>query len=381
MKFLTHPIKIDVVTWVNYQSDALKTLQKQAQEDSTIKITQEKILDYAYKMFILPELQKIWNSYLANSKNIIYFRPIEIISKRTPEKLEGEFKIYYFDELDNFNAHFQPQENFQIQENYEEQIQTFIEDFIKDYAFRINLSGEQTIQEGFLVTVKVSDKERQNARMHTIYASNHENKPLENLVMNKKVGEVFESDKLGQTLIFEIESAMLFKNQPITDENAKDILGKNFKNLQDVKDDIYKTTRTQIFNDALFKYGNSIVNQVIQSNKLIDIPEDLIQSDLAHLNFGPDYHGNPQDYVIATIYNFFWQMVFRMKLRIDISEEEFKKELSYAQNFLPIDAPGSIRPEIIVNSIILKKIALNYLFKYNPEIYEENKEYSHLKIQ
>ncbi|UUM20106.1 MULTISPECIES: trigger factor-related chaperone [unclassified Mycoplasma] len=381
MKFLTQPIQIDVVTWVDYQSKALKALQQQAQSDSSLKITQDKILDYAYKLFVMPEMQKVWNSYLNKKDHIVYFRPMDVKHEVTPEKINAEFKIYYYEELNHFNTDFEPEVKFKMPENYEEMIKNFTDNFIKDYAFRFYLEKDKVIQEGQLVSVKVSDKDKKNVQMHTIYASPNENQVLENLVLGKKVGQTFESDKLGSPLMFEIESAVYFKNAPITDENAKEILGKNFTNLQDVKADIYQTTRAQIYNEALFQYGTGIIDQLIKSSKVVEIPDDLVQNDLEHFNFGPEFQGNPSEFVIATIYNFFWQMIFRIKLNLDITEQEFKNEFAYAQNFFPIESQNSIRPEMVVNAIIIKKIALYYLAKYDSQRYQDNQKYSHLNLQ
>lgn len=378
MKFLTHPIKLDVVTWVEYQSNALQNLQEQAKTNKDLKITQDKILDQASKMYLLPEMQKVWNSYLQKQDNIIYFRPMEVISKMTPDKIEGEFKIYYYDQLDKINLEFEPQNKIQFQPDYEEKIKTFTEEFIKNYTFRFYLDPDQPISEGNLVYVKISDLKEENSRVYSVHAENNTSKVLEHMLLHKKVGDVFETDKLGQPLKIEIQSAMYYKQQEITNENAKDILGKSFNNLDDVKKDIYKTTREQVFSDALFNYGVKIIDEVIQKSPVVELPQDLIENDLKHFNFAPTFEGNPAEYVTATIYNFFWQLVFRNKLKIDIKEEEFKNEVRFAQNLLPENQDHNLKTEAVVNAIIFKKIALHYLQKYEPQVYQENKQYTHL---
>ncbi|WP_025755486.1 trigger factor-related chaperone [Mycoplasmopsis cricetuli] len=383
MKELFEKITIDKQKWIQAQNEALNNLQAQSKTDPNIKINQQMIWQNASREIIRNKHDSIWKKYLEQDEiSAIYLRPITIIDKISSEELDLNFKIYYFDEFDKYNFDITPNAKLKFPENHNQMIDDFINNFVKSYKFRKVLPAEMKIQQGHLVYLNVTNQNNQTNSL-VIKMGTDPNNPLEQNLLNKYNHDKFESEFLNQKWNLEITEAFYFEEKEITDDNANEIMGKNFKNLKQVKDEIELTTREQIYSNALYEYGTNILKQIVEKSPKPNIPQDLIAHEIEEYKkqFGPKPSNQEiEKNVIGAILDYFWQILLKNKFKLNFSEDEFKKEVAFAQGFLPEESRHQIQPQAIARSLLIKKIALTYLKQYESEIFEKNKKYTFIEI-
>lgn len=381
MKFEYKIVDFKGQDWIQNQNKALEQLSQRQKEDPNFKFGQKEILDVAANLAMDQILQKQWQELLQQNEGV-YLKPIATILTNNPDQLQINAKYYYFDALEQINFDFKPAEPIKPRPNFEDDIKRFTAEFIQKYRFRFK--REDKIQSGDEVSVLVQDtNNKENQHTYRILASSEkETEELNSFVVGKKIGDEFSLEKYGPSLVGKIVDAYYFVEDQITDQNAHLILGKNFKNLEDVKADIYKTTKEQVMNDAVFNYGNAILNQIMEINKdLIDIPEELIKADLDSFSQPPvGTNLSKEQLVFLAIFEFLWHTIIKKHFNFDISNEEFQKEMQFVLSFMNEEEQKNIQIPLVLNAILVKKLGLVYLSKYDPEFYKNNKNYFIISI-
>ncbi|AMD81535.1 hypothetical protein MCANPG14_02870 [Mycoplasmopsis canis PG 14] len=361
MKFITKNFKIEGSEWVKIQNEALKFLESQKQ-----KINQQIILDFATDGCLEAT---ITNEFRENSQKIkdfqFFFRPIILNKESNINQLSFELKSFYFDkeDLKDLSSNNYKDLDFSLNPGYEMQISEFTKSYISNFKFREDKGKEAVVSDTDVVRIEVKDlKKGLNQKFELVASKDLDEINLEKFIIGKQVGQKFIYKPNND---FELEVLVLgaFKvvSEPITDLNAHKIGIEELKTLSDVKKYIYDSLMEQIVGEALFEYGWRIVESIKEENNEIELPEELIQSDINAFNFAPSFEGNKEEIVHSSIVNYFWFNWVARKFDISITNNELNYEVKRVKTFLNMENNKQVDIKKVADAILMKKLAVKVL--------------------
>lgn len=382
MKFTIKNIKVEGNEWIKIQNESLKFLESQKQ-----KVNQQAILDFASNGYVQVSVN---NEFHALSQKIndfeFYFRPIVLNKTIDITKLSFDLKSYYLDKEDvkDFKSDAYKLLPFNLRPNYQLEIADFIEKYVSNFKFKRAKNDGEVIEHLELALLEIKDlkNETQPQKLELVASKEVPQENLEYLLLDKKKGEIFVFEPNKE---FKLEITILdtfkFVSEPITDLNASQIGIADLKTLKDVKNYIHESLMQQIISEALFEYGFRVIDAIRQSNTEIELPEELIQSDIEGFNFAPDFEGNKYEIVKNSILNYFWFNYVAKTFDMSITNDELDYEIKRVQSFMNVPNQSQIDVRRAADAVLMKKLAYKLLKEQNNTFIKTFKKYILFKEQ
>ncbi|WP_426461235.1 trigger factor-related chaperone [Mycoplasma hafezii] len=352
--------------WLKSQNDALNYLEGQ-KKDKQEKITQQTILELAKNAYIEMKRDETFRNNLKDNSKISFLPVIENVNVSV-ENLSFDLKVYFLDDLKDFQVDFQPSAKFQYDKNFESKIEEFKKSFMSNYTFY--LDTKEPIQDGNIVILEIEMKSKSDnsVRKDTIQVKANKNAttPVEKEIIGLKVGDEKDITNEFADVHLQVKEIKEAKAMPITEENVKLMGLEKVSTLADIEKEITTSVKHQIFSDAVFDYAQRIIKEILVKNKPLEIPEDLLLQTFSQANVKTEEMEQVKAQSENMISQYFWTNLISKRLGLEPTENEMKSEIKLVQNFLGTTDPNQLDFGKIAYVIISKKLGLYYLNKYEP---------------
>ncbi|VEU70070.1 trigger factor-related chaperone [Mycoplasmopsis glycophila] len=354
--------------WIKAQNDALNFLN-QKHKDNPSAVKQSMILELAKNAYIEMKRNEIFQADLGK-ENLISFVPLLEKVEFTIDKLHFTFKKFYFDSFNEVELDFKPSAEFEYDKDYESKIAEFIESFVKSYKFYIDV--DRAIQNDDIVVLdaKISQNDQTSEQKIQVKANENAQTPVEKEILGLTKGDSKTIEKDGFRLEVKVLQVKEEKNMPITDETVHLLNMPDVKTLEDAKKVVRESTANQIFTDALFEYGQKILQEIQAKNPVLEIPNELLLSTLKDQNVPETERKEVLEGARKMISQFFWSTIVQKKMHIRPSDDEMRREIKLVQSFLNEKDPNKIDLGKVAFILTMKKLGLAYLKKYDETNYK-----------
>ncbi|QKT05154.1 trigger factor-related chaperone [Mycoplasma sp. OR1901] len=371
MKSITRKVTLEKEFWINVQNQALHYLESKKEKG----INQAKILDESTRTIIFFEKMKLHEELLSKYDDPnVYLAPILINKDITVEKAGLEFKVFYIteEEYNDFASDLTNRPDFKLPENYDAQINTFVDNYVQNFSFKNDIKGEIKLNNEVGLEIYKADINRKDRIV--LIANNNDQKSLEYALIGKKVGDKF-TYKFTEEETYEIHilNAKEVVKTPLSDDNVNQLQIPEIKNLDDAKKYVYGTIKSGMVDESLVTYGFQIVDQVSKLNlKKFNFPIELLEDKISEIDPQKIANLKPEE-VASTIYERFvaqWILIKRFKL--NASQTDMNEEINKINASMTPAEASRISIRKVIDIILIKKIGLVYLQKYEPNTYKQN---------
>ncbi|WP_027121545.1 trigger factor-related chaperone [Mycoplasma leonicaptivi] len=372
-------IKISKDEWLKIQNLALKTLEQNKQN-----INQETILKTASDIFIEEKKAELFRK---NQKELVnfkfYFLPKFKITKMSVEEIDVEAESFFFEKKDIENIDFMKyikDIKFQIIDNYQTTVDTFLMTYIKNYPFKKPRKNGELIQENDIVTFEITADNKPKLTKTLVANSNASKDAFENFVINQKVGETFtKSLETPEGKINVNINPINVQSQhfaDITDENCKELGIEEIKNLKDVKEYIKKTIMIQIISDSLVSFGSKIIDNLSKDERDLSFSQEFIDAELSNFNFDNNFVGDKIETAIQGLKSYLWTNYLTVLNDIKVTKEDLQQEYEIVSRAVGANNDERFAdPRFLGQAVFYKKIAKIYGKLIQPEFLEKFKDY------
>ncbi|MBN4083695.1 hypothetical protein JXZ92_02580 [Mycoplasma sp. CSL10137] len=371
MKSLTRKVTLEKEFWINVQNQALRYLQSKNQKD----INQTKILDESTKTIVFFEKMKLHEELLSKYEDAnVYLQPILVNKNITIEKAELEFKVFYIteDEYKDFTSDLTDRPDFKLPDNYDAQINTFVENYIKNFSFKNDIKGEIKINNEVGLEIFKANINRKDKIV--LIANNNDQKSLEYALIGKKVGDKF-TYKFTDDETYEIQilNAKEVVKTPLSDDNVNQLQIPEIKNLDDAKKYVYQTIKSGMVDESLVTYGFQIVDKISKLNpNKFNFPTELLEDKILEIDPQKIANLKPEEIANTIFDRFVTQWILIKKFKLNASQSDMNEEINKINASMTPAEASRISIRKVIDIILIKKIGLVYLQKYQPNAYKQN---------
>ncbi|QGZ97380.1 hypothetical protein GE118_01050 [Mycoplasma sp. NEAQ87857] len=367
MKFDSELINFNKEEWIKYQNETLNMLNEVYKDDKS-KVNQALILENAAFLAKSKLDKKYYKAKEDSEHKRVYFAPVLLNSVLTVDELVVEARSYYFDEFDKLDVNFKPQAKFEYDKDLDEKSLEFADTYVQQYQFEVK-SDRTKVAENDLVEVSITDPNTKEDRVGKVLV-NEQTKHLFSNLIDKEVGQnAVIKDPSGVDVEVKILAIYEYKAQPITDENVAQLNLKGAKTLADAKKIIVDAVHEESFDEALVKYGEEVLKEMVQKNSFVSVNQEIFSYEFQRMiSFYKEI--DPEKLkadLFAGLTNYLWSNILLIEFDFSISNEEIQQEgakvMAMTQN------QADITVDKIMLIILFRKIGLRFLKTYQNEEY------------